>query len=165
MLPQRITLPSTHPAELNPFSTHSSGLFVHAKNLNPFEIKQIQTLSAKHPGWGYLCDNSGPSASLCPEPRRVRYHLPSFLSPLCFHILTNCPPRLLDFFLLCFHGLTNCFSRNSFPFTTICVAPWFFPCLAESSCRIPQNQVRRVGYPIAGHEPRVTSHVLLFRGA
>src|SRR5882724_5073606 len=28
---------------------------------------------------------------------------------------------------LCFHGLTNPFSRNSFPFTSICVAPWCFP--------------------------------------
>src|SRR5882762_2786263 len=28
---------------------------------------------------------------------------------------------------LCFHGLTNSFSRKSFPFTSICVAPWCFP--------------------------------------
>ena len=28
---------------------------------------------------------------------------------------------------LCFHGLTNPFSPNSFPFTSICVAPWCFP--------------------------------------
>src|SRR6266404_4760192 len=28
---------------------------------------------------------------------------------------------------LCFHGLTNPFSRKSFPFTSICVAPWCFP--------------------------------------
>src|SRR6266403_2805030 len=28
---------------------------------------------------------------------------------------------------LCFHGFTNPFSPNSFPFTSICVAPWCFP--------------------------------------
>src|SRR5712672_1690900 len=27
---------------------------------------------------------------------------------------------------LCFHGLTNPFSRKSFPFTSVCVAPWCF---------------------------------------
>src|SRR5258708_15390846 len=35
---------------------------------------------------------------------------------------------------LCFHGLTNPFSRKSFPFTSICVAPWCFPW----SLRIPE---------------------------
>ncbi|SRR6266403_60300 len=28
---------------------------------------------------------------------------------------------------LCFHGLTNPFFLKSFPFTSICVAPWCFP--------------------------------------
>jgi hypothetical protein len=165
MLPQRITLPSTHPAELNPFSTHSSGLFVHAKNLNPFEIKQIQTLSAKHPGWGYLCDNSGPSASLYPEPRRVRYHLPSFFSSLLFSYSYKLPPSSARFFppllswsyellfpqLLSFHNHLRC--------------PLVFSLLGRIELLHSPNQVRRVGYPIAGHEPRVTGHVLLFRRA
>ena len=31
-------------------------------NVNSFAIKQIHNLFAKHPEWGYLCDNSAPSA-------------------------------------------------------------------------------------------------------
>ena len=82
------------------------GLFVAAKKLNPFVINQIQTLFAKTPGVGWdppesrfwnqqhtnsssvrcLCVASATSASL-------RYHLPSNLSALCFHILTNCSFR------------------------------------------------------------------------
>src|SRR5712672_4055154 len=39
---------------------------------------------------------------------------------------------------LCFHGLTNPFSRKSFPFTSICVAPWCFPrCLRISGIPAP----------------------------
>src|SRR6266436_4090679 len=34
------------------------------------------------PGVAFLCVASAPSASLCPEPRRVRYHFPLLLSPL-----------------------------------------------------------------------------------
>src|SRR6266404_1006539 len=45
-------------------------------------------------GVGYLCDISALSVIIC-----------LFLSPLCFH------------------GLTNCFSRNPFILITICVAP------------------------------------------
>ena len=94
-------------------------LFVAAKNLNSFAIKQIQTLCAKYPGWGCLCDNSAYSASLYPEPRRVRYHLPSLFSPLCFHALTNPFSHLIDLEVLYFHTITNPFSRNPFPFTSI----------------------------------------------
>src|SRR5258708_7483915 len=60
----------------------------------PFIFNSLRTLLPKHPGWGYLCDSSAPSA---PE----RYHLFWFLSPLCFH------------------ALTNPFSRNSFRCTSI----------------------------------------------
>src|SRR5580704_14411316 len=35
---------------------------------------------------------------------------------------------------LCFHNLTNCFSHNSFILITICVAPWCFPFLCEALC-------------------------------
>jgi hypothetical protein len=34
--------------------SYSCGLFGLAKKVNPFVIKQIRTLCAKHPGWGYL---------------------------------------------------------------------------------------------------------------
>jgi hypothetical protein len=51
-------------------------LFVVAKKLNSFAIKQIHTLLTKHPGWVYLCDDSALSA---PQ----RYPLPLFLSPGC----------------------------------------------------------------------------------
>jgi hypothetical protein len=37
---------------LTPFLTHCCGLFGFTKKLNSFVIKQIHTLSAKHPGWG-----------------------------------------------------------------------------------------------------------------
>src|SRR5712671_3954255 len=36
---------------LTPLSTYCCELFVVAKKLNLFIIKQIQTLAAKHPGW------------------------------------------------------------------------------------------------------------------
>ena len=78
-------------SESNPLHSYSSKLFVVAKNINSFAIKQIRTLSAKYRGWVYL---RHPDAMLAP-----------LLSALCFH------------------GLTNCFSRNSFHFTNIQVAP------------------------------------------
>jgi hypothetical protein len=37
---------------LSPLFSNCYGLFVAAKKLNPFAIKQIHALSAKHPGWG-----------------------------------------------------------------------------------------------------------------
>jgi hypothetical protein len=39
----------------NPVVSYSCGLFVVPKQVKPFAIKQIQTLCAKHPAWGYLC--------------------------------------------------------------------------------------------------------------
>src|SRR5712671_1471420 len=39
-------------SESNPLHSHSSKLFVAPKKLNPFGIKQIRTLSPKHPGRG-----------------------------------------------------------------------------------------------------------------
>ena len=39
-------------ANASPFVSCSYGLFVTPKNVKSFAIKQIQTLFAKHPGWG-----------------------------------------------------------------------------------------------------------------
>src|SRR4029077_8947524 len=58
--------PSVVKGFLTPFPTHSSELFVDAKKLNSFAIKQIQTLAAKYRGGGVcrkLCANSAISAS------------------------------------------------------------------------------------------------------
>ena len=64
------------------------------KTANLFAIKQIETLFEKHQ-WG---EPAQLAAVLCTAGLR-------FLSPLCFH------------------GLTNCFSRKPFGFRIICVAP------------------------------------------
>ena len=72
-------------SESNPLHSYSSKLFVVAKNINSFGIKQIQTLSPKHPGWGTL--------SRCALPQQAK------LLTLCFHGLTNCFSRNL-FFLI-----------------------------------------------------------------
>jgi hypothetical protein len=68
----------SQPCGLSHAVSYSCGLFVVAKKVNSFIIKQIHTLFTKHPGWGYLCDISALSASL-------RYRLPfraNFLTPL-----------------------------------------------------------------------------------
>ncbi len=103
MLPQRIT----RQAELTPFLTHCSGLFLALslegfapKKHNSFAIKQIQftrcggTLSPKHPGWGYAPHKGASAIHPClfassplstparaaGEPQRYRCH--RFACPL-----------------------------------------------------------------------------------
>ena len=85
MLPQRIT----RQAELTPFLTHCSGLFLALslegfapKKHNSFAINQIQftrcggTLSAKHPGWGIPERNSAHRERAAPrEKLGVRKYL------------------------------------------------------------------------------------------
>jgi hypothetical protein len=51
-------------ANASPFVSCSYGLFVTPKNVKSFAIKQIQTLFAKHPGWGYLCNLGAPCSGL-----------------------------------------------------------------------------------------------------
>jgi len=85
---------------LTPSLTHSYGLFVARKKLNSFAIKQIQTLSTKHPGYGV--------------PPRHLHALPRLLS----QSLKAASWSLIDFLTLCFHTLTNPFSHNSF----ICIS-------------------------------------------
>jgi hypothetical protein len=47
-----LSVPSLVNLSLTALLTYSCRLFVTTKNFNSFKIKQIQTLSAKHPGWG-----------------------------------------------------------------------------------------------------------------
>src|SRR5260221_6306228 len=54
MLSRQITLLEPLPATLTPLLGYSCKLFVAAENVISIVIKQIQTLSAKHPGYGHL---------------------------------------------------------------------------------------------------------------
>ena len=54
MLARRITLPQPFPTKLTPLLPYPCRLFVALKKVNPFGIKQIQPLFAKHPGWGVV---------------------------------------------------------------------------------------------------------------
>jgi len=74
--------------------SYSSELFVAPKKINSFAIKQIQTLSSRHPGYG------------------VPLRHPSVLCASALFLR-------LDFLTLCFHNLPNPFSCNSFPCTSI----------------------------------------------
>ena len=94
MLAERITSPSTDRKELTLFRTHSSALFVVAKKINSFGIKQIHTLTPKQPGSVY--------------PKRISD---------ANRVGTSAP--LIDFYTACFHALTNPFFSNPFPFTSI----------------------------------------------
>jgi len=52
MLARQIILPRPLPAKLTPLRPYSCRLFVAPQKINSFGIKQMQTLFAKHPGWG-----------------------------------------------------------------------------------------------------------------
>ena len=54
MLARQITVPRNSPTKLTPLLRYSCKLFGATENVNSFSIKQIRTLSAKHPGWGVL---------------------------------------------------------------------------------------------------------------
>jgi hypothetical protein len=94
MLTERTTSPTIDQTELIPSATDSSALFVVAKNVNSFAIKQIHTLAPKHPGYGY--------PEQIYDANRV-----------------GIPAPLIDFYAPCFHGLTKPFSGNPFPFTSL----------------------------------------------
>ena len=55
---------------LTPFLTYCCELFVVAKNIKSFGIKQIRTLSAKHPGWGIPSGKTGTGVP-CPYGRKA----------------------------------------------------------------------------------------------
>jgi hypothetical protein len=79
MLARQVIVPAPLPIELTPLVRYSCSLLPAPKKVNSFGIKQIQTLFAKHPGWGYL--------------PQVRLGLPRFpyrfLSPFLFITLRN----------------------------------------------------------------------------
>ena len=54
MLSRQIIFSRSPQTTLTPLLRYCYKLFVAPKKVNPFGIKQIQTLSAKYPGWGYL---------------------------------------------------------------------------------------------------------------
>src|SRR5712692_2129156 len=54
MLARQISLLTPLPTKLTPLLRYSYKLLVAPKKVNSFAIKQIRTLSVKHPGWG-LC--------------------------------------------------------------------------------------------------------------
>jgi hypothetical protein len=87
MLARQISLLPPLPTALTPLLRYSYKLFVAPKKVNSFVIKQIQTLSAKHPGWGVqLCVGSALSAALHTEARRERHPSPYCL-PFVFMVL------------------------------------------------------------------------------
>jgi hypothetical protein len=132
MLPRQITLPQLLRSAVTPLLRYSCKLFVAPQKVNSFGIKQIQTLSAKHPGVGV--------------PHTV-----------CLGLLRR-DARLLS--ALCFHGLTNCFSRNPFSFTNICIAPRCTPRGANSQIRnLISTPPRSLRLPAAGRAQR---HLLFF---
>jgi hypothetical protein len=58
--------------------SYSCELFVVAKKVNSFVIKQIQTLCAEHPGWGYLGYLCFPAVHGSPASVRGSRFCPSF---------------------------------------------------------------------------------------
>jgi hypothetical protein len=86
----RTNLSSVRRRALTLDRSYCCGLFVVAKKVNSFGIKQIQTLCVKHRGWGTS---------------RKQFRLSRF----GFHVFSP----------LCFHHVTNPFFRNSFAFTSI----------------------------------------------
>jgi hypothetical protein len=119
MLARQISLLPPLPTTLTPLLRYSCKLLVASKKVNSFAIKQIHTLSAKHPGWGVqLCVGSALSATLHPEPRRARYPFPLLASPLFSWSYELLFPQLIYFdnYLRCpmFFRSALCFSRHSF---------------------------------------------------
>jgi hypothetical protein len=130
---------------LTPLLTYCCKLFVVAKNFNSFAIKQIRTLSIKCWGMASASLPGGRPARGLPRKARLTesatYKLSSSSclqnghslvplsctqavheSPITDHESRLCPPAT-SLSALCFHTLTNCFSRKSFRFTFMRIAP------------------------------------------
>src|SRR6266404_2642482 len=94
-----------------------------------------------------------PAYHACYIPPRRSQPMPRSLPSLnSSATIPSPPPATLRasnrFLLLCFQHLLSCFFRNSFAFTSICVAPWHFP------ARVFRNST------VTSHESQVT----LFHG-
>jgi hypothetical protein len=101
MLARQTSLRNHLPSTLTPLLRYSCKLFVAPENLNSFAINQIQTLCAKHPGYGVPLHTSH-------EPR-VTDHV--FARPLFSHSYELLfPPvrRTLGGQLLCFDNVPHC---------------------------------------------------------
>jgi len=77
--------------ESNPLHSHSSKLFVAPKKLNPFGIKQIQTLSPKHPGWGTPQPLRTSAADQFARPLFSWSYKLLFPEPVCFENICVAP--------------------------------------------------------------------------
>src|SRR5882762_3064936 len=71
MLAERTTSPRIDRTELTPFPTHSSGLFVVAKNVNSLRIRQIRTLAPKHPVLGIPNESTTRTARVPSRPSSI----------------------------------------------------------------------------------------------
>jgi len=128
-------------------------LFVAPKKLNSFTIKQIQTLSAKHPAYGVPQRHL---SVLCAS-------LPN-LSRAARGVSKGALSSLIDFLTLCFHNLTNPFSRNSFRCTSI-QNPEGWRELPSSKSNVPTFERANLFsplFPFESHASRTTSHEFLF---
>src|SRR5204862_6900325 len=79
-------------SESNPLHSHSSKPFVAAKKLNPFGIKQLQTLSPTHPGWRAPQPLRASSAAQFARPLFSWSYKLLFPEPICFDNYLRCPP-------------------------------------------------------------------------
>jgi hypothetical protein len=89
-----------------------------------FVFNRLQTLSAKHRGYGVP-----PLLPFTSHQSQITNHP------------TLCP--------LCFHGLTNCFSRKPFAFTIICVAPAGVTSASAPACH-RERRDEAPGQPMIG---------------
>ena len=109
MLARQAPLLDPLPTTLTPLLRHSCKLFSAPKIANSFAIRQIHTLLANHPGYGYLCtrvtDHRSPVTShvwICPHTDhgpQVTSHVrqPSIFIGIVF-IKLQTPPRATPLF-------------------------------------------------------------------
>jgi hypothetical protein len=98
MLARQITLHRPLRTELTPLLRYSCELFVAAKKVNSFGIKQIQALSAKHPGWGSILHAPCPHAPRAMSPNSFPCHTYKKSAPKSFrcHTYKNALPQVLS---------------------------------------------------------------------
>jgi hypothetical protein len=136
MLARQITLLDPLPAKLTPLLRYSCGLFVAPQKVKPFRIKQLQTLSAKHRGWGYpdlqTFRRSDLETLFCPPfvfitlqiafPASRLFSQPSALlggGGLSPSLRVTVPLWPSIFIRVCFHRVTNPSARKPFVCTSI----------------------------------------------
>ena len=165
----RSPIPTT-PPKLNSSLSYSSKLFVVAKKLNSFAIKQIQTLSQKHPGWGYAADSlfTGHQSRVTSHGFSTTYELPPPSHRFASRVFSfTC--ELLFSQLPCFQKHLRC--PLVFPNPTKICSP---PPAAVSFSNTPGVGVDRISYCLESsslrtlsvltrHSSRATRHFLFTR--